>query len=277
MIELKNSFKYKNQTLIELATINKPFRQQYKFENETCLTFFFDTKINWHHAHGFNRKAGNFYLLQRCGNYIIDFDNTSFTPVNIIAFHFHAHIVSDLLDTYSNLFSYKTKVEISDEVFEDVLLHFFTHLSSILQIPELNDESTFQIKYIELLLIIYRASKTKSLKEFTSFIFDGKEIDFRNSIETYKYINISQTELASILNMSISSFKRKFSSIYNQSPGHYFKNAKLEKAKYLLEKGDLNITQIVEAIGYENLSHFTTNFEKKFSINPKKYQMNQKH
>ncbi len=56
----------------------------------------------------------------------------------------------------------------------------------------------------------------------------------------------------------------------------YLKNIRLEKAKELLVKSDLNLSEISQAIGYSDISYFSRIFKKEFQMTPSKYRrMNQ--
>lgn len=68
--------------------------------------------------------------------------------------------------------------------------------------------------------------------------------------------------------MSLSTFKRHFIKEYNESPGKWFRNKRLEKAKELLEIGTKTSSDIYLDFGYNNLSNFSSAFKKKFGINP---------
>ena len=62
---------------------------------------------------------------------------------------------------------------------------------------------------------------------------------------------------------------RKFKSISNQTIAGYFKLLRLHKAKELLSRPELNITQVAFTVGFKNLSHFSREFTQQFGQSPK--------
>lgn len=80
-------------------------------------------------------------------------------------------------------------------------------------------------------------------------------------------------QLADKNNLSVSSFKREFAKIYNDTPANYIKNKKLEKAAELLLISDVRITDIAFECGFNDLATFTKSFSDKFHITPTNYRM----
>ena len=69
--------------------------------------------------------------------------------------------------------------------------------------------------------------------------------------------------------MSLSTFKRNFLSEYEEAPGKWLKSRKLEKAKEILQKGELKPSDIYLDFGYNNLSNFSAAFKNEFGVAPK--------
>ncbi len=61
---------------------------------------------------------------------------------------------------------------------------------------------------------------------------------------------------------------RKFKSISNHTIADYFKLLRLHKAKQLLLKPDLNISEIAYEVGFKNLSYFSREFAQQFGKSP---------
>jgi len=81
-------------------------------------------------------------------------------------------------------------------------------------------------------------------------------------------------EFAKLSGRSLSKFKRDFKEVYNTTPSRWLKAKRLEYAKILLQKGDLNINQICFESGFMNCSHFIQSFKERYKQTPhqiKKY------
>ena len=84
---------------------------------------------------------------------------------------------------------------------------------------------------------------------------------------------LSLPELARQAGISETKLTRGFRKLYGTSVFEYLRNHRMEKAKLLLESGELNITEISYIIGYSSPSHFTRVFTKYFGTSPKNYQL----
>jgi transcriptional regulator GlxA family with amidase domain len=78
--------------------------------------------------------------------------------------------------------------------------------------------------------------------------------------DRHVYSRLSIEKLARLANLSLSSFKREFRRVFNDSPAHYLKHKKLERARQLLEKTDRQINKIAFECGFEDFPHFCRSF-----------------
>ncbi len=77
-------------------------------------------------------------------------------------------------------------------------------------------------------------------------------------------------EIAKSLSMSESKLTRLFHSVYGISLHQYVKNQRLEKAASLILQGGMNVSEAALKCGYNNMSHFSKEFQKKFGTLPSK-------
>jgi len=66
-------------------------------------------------------------------------------------------------------------------------------------------------------------------------------------------------------------FHRLFTTIYRKTPHQYLTYKRLEKAKALLEKEGLSITEVCNSVGFESLGSFSTLFKKENGYAPQYY------
>ncbi len=104
--------------------------------------------------------------------------------------------------------------------------------------------------------------------------------DKKNSIIMAKDILIKDLksppkieEIATMLKMSQKKLKEDFKEMYGAPIYTYYLNYKLDLAKDLLDKNELNMSDISELIGYSTTSHFIAAFKKKYQTTPKQYQL----
>ena len=145
--------------------------------------------------------------------------------------------------------------------------------NSLIEIKQLKPSSLlFKIKIEEILLyLINENAQLLNLFTFNLNISDEKQ-KFKTLVESNKYTYLSSTELAFLCNMSLSTFKRHFTEVFNTSPHKYFSKHKMNKAKRLLLANKL-ASEIFTELGYESLSSFSIEFKKHFGLTPKQFQL----
>ena len=99
------------------------------------------------------------------------------------------------------------------------------------------------------------------------------EIRIRQAVLTHMDSHITVEELAFLCNMSLSTFKRRFDSLYGTSPSKWLLQQRMKKAAELLKGGDLKPSEIYYGLGYENLSSFIQSFKQIHGVTPKQYQL----
>ena len=87
--------------------------------------------------------------------------------------------------------------------------------------------------------------------------------------------NISLSQLAGIINLSQYHFSRLFKQSTGITPHQYLTQCRIDKAKQLLSKTELTITDITFKIGLNNHSSFTRLFRKYVGTTPKSFRASQ--
>jgi transcriptional regulator GlxA family with amidase domain len=71
--------------------------------------------------------------------------------------------------------------------------------------------------------------------------------------------------------MSASHFARQFRAAYGETPYNYLMTRRVERAKALLRKGDLSVTEVCMAVGCTSLGSFSTRFTELVGETPSAY------
>ncbi|MFL6123765.1 helix-turn-helix transcriptional regulator [Actinophytocola sp.] len=72
--------------------------------------------------------------------------------------------------------------------------------------------------------------------------------------------------------MSPSHFARQFRAAYGETPYGYLMTRRIERAKALLRRGDLSVTEVCMAVGCTSLGSFSTRFTELVGEPPSAYQ-----
>jgi AraC-like DNA-binding protein len=129
-------------------------------------------------------------------------------------------------------------------------------------------EELLKLKMTEGVLILLNTNK-----DIYASLFDFVEpwkidiLEYMN--ENYMY-DLSLAEIASFTGRSLATFKRDFRKISPLSPEKWLIQKRLEKAKQLLETGQVKVSDIYLAVGFKNLSHFSTVFKETYGYAPSK-------
>jgi len=83
--------------------------------------------------------------------------------------------------------------------------------------------------------------------------------------------DLSIRQIAAICGVSESGLRSHFRQVYGTSPQQYRMNAKIDRAKYLLEATDLSVYEIADRLGFYDEAYFCKMFRKVVGCSPKQY------
>ncbi len=103
-----------------------------------------------------------------------------------------------------------------------------------------------------------------SLFHFTE---PGK-IDLEDFMSKNFVFNVPLTTFSRMTGRSLSTFKRDFKKIFDDSPSRWLKKKRLEHAYYLIKEKNKAPSDVYLEVGFENLSHFSSSFKEAYGHNP---------
>ncbi len=262
--------------LFETATVCPPLSLPNHMPNEACFVYIIQGKQKAHGEIETMTALEKEALLMKCGNYFAQmFPRESSGEYEAVAIHFYPEVLKKVfsddypsflkdqnLNNNQSIAKFKKDV-LFDKYFDSILFYF--------ENPELVNEELLILKLKELLLLLVKTGSGEGVKNILSNLFKPRSYQFRQVIENHLYDNLTLNELAALSNLSLSSFKREFKKIFDDSPAKYIKKMKLEKAKDLLEVSDLNITQITFECGFGDLASFSVAFKEQYGVTPTGY------
>jgi AraC-like DNA-binding protein len=145
---------------------------------------------------------------------------------------------------------------------------FLNSLSVLNAVSSDYDKRLLLVKFEEIML--YLLHKYGQEFEFYLHSLISKAVSpFKKVVESNVHSNLKLEEIAFLCNMSLSTFKRHFTVEYNEAPGKWLQDKRLQRAKEILQEGLLKPSDIYLDMGYNNLSNFSIAFKNKFGISPK--------
>ncbi len=128
------------------------------------------------------------------------------------------------------------------------------------------DEAFEDLKYEELLIILLQKQPELNGIFFNYDIPDKVELEeFMN--RNFKF-NVSNERFAHLTGRSISSFKRDFKTVFDDTPSNWLVKKRLQEAYFLIAQYNKNPSDIFLDLGFEDLSHFSFAFKKMYGQNP---------
>ncbi len=181
---------------------------------------------------------------------------------------FSEKILKDFIDKHLKNKKRNTKIAPYFIIRNDTYItSYLNSLSTIKEAPSIFMTNLLSLKFEELML--YLINKYGDVFEtYLQSLIINENSTFEKVVENQVHSNLKLEEIAFLCNMSLSTFKRHFIDQYKISPGKWFKNKRLQKAKEILEHGDLKPSEIYLNFGYNNLSNFSIAFKNKFGITP---------
>lgn len=208
----------------------------------------------------------NQYLLSE----ILDSSNNSYSS---LLFFFPDTVIRDFIYKYHDLFHLdKTKQSVEFLIKTDTFLcSLFESFLALIKLK--NQPQILSLKYEEIFL--YLLEDPKNRENFIAFLSHFASLDFELFIdilpEKLSYENVSM--MAKSAKMSQASFSRKFKEKLGVSPKEWLDNERFERARFLLEFSDKNITEISQDLGFNSPAWFIDRFKKRYGITPKQFQI----
>lgn len=93
----------------------------------------------------------------------------------------------------------------------------------------------------------------------------------RAFIDEHYDMALDLEQIAREANFSRYHFLRLFRTTFEQTPHQYLVQRRIERAKSLLASGEMSITEVCFAVGFQSLGSFSTLFHRCAGYSPKEY------
>jgi len=100
---------------------------------------------------------------------------------------------------------------------------------------------------------------------------DQRVQQVKTLIESSFHRELSVSEMARFVDLSVSHLQHLFKNEMGQSPAHYVQELRLSRAKELLESSSLTVKQIMLHIGTKDRSNFERRFKQTYKLTPVQY------
>jgi AraC-like DNA-binding protein len=246
------------------------------FEDEACFVFVNQGELSVRSQNDIMNLDHNSAILAKCLNYFFetnDKQKQSSEGVEVIAVIIYPALVEELFEFDLSKSDFSFDYNIKKIEVDRLLANYRESISILLDNPELADESIIKTKLKEFVLLMAKSQDAPSQLDFLSAMFKPMDIEFKSTIQSNMYSNLSIDELARLCHLSTSSFKRKFNETFSTSPKKYISQKKVEKAAALLKTDDSRISDIAYDVGFDSMATFNRNFTTIYGKSPSEYRL----
>jgi AraC family transcriptional regulator, exoenzyme S synthesis regulatory protein ExsA len=194
-----------------------------------------------------------------------------------ILFFFDSKVLTDFFDRHAALIGQPPK-QTNPPPFllleKDAFLVNFTRSLDYMLSGDKPVHHDLQRVKLEELFLYLAIEYPGQLREIRNMSYEANDdLIVRQAVTSHLESNITVEELAFLCNMSLSSFKRRFASIYDNSPNRWLLEKRMERAAKMLRQDNRKASEIYYELGYENLSSFIQSFKQIYGVTPKQYQL----
>jgi AraC-like DNA-binding protein len=246
-------------------------------ENEACFMFVNKGEVMVRAQEDYFGVNPQTAMLAKCMNYFFEPSKNKAIcneGIESIGIFLYPSLIEELFEFDLNTSDFTVDYNLKKVQVDRLLDNYKQSIDILLSNPELADEQMIKNKLKEFVLLISKSQDAPSELDFLAAIFKPNDVDFKSTIQHNLYTNLSLDELATLCHMSLSSFKRKFKTVFNDSPKKYIAKKKVERAASLLKTKDLRISDIAYDVGFDSLATFNRNFSNIFGISPSEYRLN---
>ena len=251
-------------TLYDCPLINK-FEDVWS--EHSYIAYVVEGRKIWHTSQGsFDLQKGSCVLIRKGACIVEQFFDTKFC---LIFFFIPDKFICDVLKSKSKpLYNfnkmYRTVISIDNN---DAVHNFFSSMITYFNTKQQPDNAILDLKFRELILTIAdNPVNAELLSYFCDLVKEPNSISLQRIMEENFCFNLKLEGFAALCARSLSSFKRDFQSIYHTSPARWLLEKRLAHAHHLIVNAGKTVAEASFESGFENISHFSSAFRKRFGV-----------
>ncbi|WP_281613448.1 AraC family transcriptional regulator [Flammeovirga sp. SubArs3] len=266
-------FDINSKPSIGTAIFTPPFKANSAFVDEARFVKIINGNTNLYVPDNHLKLKSGDHFIMKCDNFVNVWDkNADDSKSQVFVAHFNPEIISTIYDdNIPENFQQNSSIENNAVEMVEANIMLDTFINSMLfyfQNKEMMTEELLKLKMRELLLILINSDKNGKIKMMLNNLFKAKEYDFKEIIHAHLYEDLSIQDLAFFTGLSLSTFKRKFKTVFNTSPNQYIKTKRLAKAENMLRVTNERISDIAYDCGFNDIGYFSKMFKSEYNITP---------
>lgn len=266
------------KSFIQKVVLKPPFEFAFPVAEQACFLYMLEGEMQYQSHDDHINIPTNHSLLLNCINSGKQIQETSAAGKGeIVIVTFHPDILKKIYERDLPLvFQPGNKVsnQSRERINNDFLIHkYIEGLLFYFENPSLVNDEILILKLKEIILLLSQTQNAETIQVILSQLFSPATYTFKQIIEANLFLQVSVEDLAQKTNLSVSSFKREFKKLYDDSPASYIKNKRLERAAEMLTISENRITDIALDCGFNDLANFTKSFQDRYNTTPTSYRL----
>jgi len=239
------------------------------WSHQNYLVYVIEGRKIWHTAQGsYDLRPGNCVFVRKGACIVEQFLDTQFC---LIIFFLPDDFICEVLK------SRQTPISLSGDKYDpvipidktDAIQTFFQSMVPHFDADNRPDPSLLELKFKELILTVAGNPNNKELLTYFSSLLQGPQnVSLQRIMEDNFCYNLKLEEFARLSARSLSAFKRDFTKQFNQSPGQWLLEKRLDHALHLLSNMNRSVADAAFESGFESPSHFSRVFRQRFGAPP---------
>jgi AraC-like DNA-binding protein len=266
------------KTFIQKVDLKPPFEFAFPVAEQACFLYMLKGEMEYQSAGDQLKIPTHHSLLLNCinsGKQIHDTGSDSEGEIVIVTFH--PDILKKVYDKEIPLI-FKPANRVTNQsrkaINNDFLIHkYIEGLLFYFENPSLVNDEILVLKLKEIILLLSQTQDAETIQVILSQLFSPATYTFKQIIEAHLFEQVGVEDLAQKANLSVSSFKREFKKLYDDSPANYIRTKRLERAAELLLVSNERITDIAFACGFNDLANFTKSFHDRYNVSPSNFRL----
>lgn len=266
------------KSFIQKVVLKPPFEFAFPVAEQACFLYMLEGEMQYQsHDDHFNIPTNHSLLLNCLNSGKQIQEKSAKSKGEIVIVTFHPDILKKIYERELPLVfrpGNKVSNQSRGKINNDFLIQkYIEGLLFYFENPSLVNDEILILKMKEIILLLSQTQDAETIQVILSQLFSPTTYTFKQIIEANLFLQVSVEYLAQKTNLSVSSFKREFKKLYNDSPANYIKNKRLERAAELLSISDDRITDIAFTCGFNDLANFTKSFNDKYNTTPTNYRL----
>lgn len=276
MILKHEHFDLKNKIILQRVVFQPPLKIDGSMHDEACFLHIRKGNSRLYTPNNQYDIQSKDNLVMKCGSYLNNWlTNDDNSPNEAIAIHFYPEVLQLVFeDQLPQLFlsdAPNTTAVLEKVTMDTMIANYIDSLLFYFDNPSLVTDELIKLKTKEIILLLINGNQAEQIRAILRNAFEPQQYEFKEIIQAHLFENLSLQDLAVLTGCSLSSFKRKFNTVFGTSPTRYIKVKRLEKAKQLLDRTNLTISEIAYDCGFNDVGYFSKCFTAQYQSSPSAY------